>query len=97
MIWSMDLTPLRCTQIQSKLGRRSSLYSPVFVELVGVLWSQVDDLIATGGTMKAAIGLLQKVGATVVEAAVIIELPELKGKEKLGTTPLFVLVQKEGQ
>lgn len=46
--------------------------------------------------MKAGIDLLQKVGATVVEAAVIIELPDLKGKEKLGTTPLFVLIQKEG-
>eukprot|EP00210_Caulerpa_lentillifera_P003017 g2880.t1 len=56
----------------------------------------VDDLIATGGTMKASIDLLQRAGATIVEAAVIIELPDLKGKDKLGTTPLFVLIQKEG-
>lgn len=38
-----------------------------------------------------------KVGAEVVEAACIIELPALKGREKLGSTPLFVLIEKEGE
>src|SRR5690606_28036453 len=39
----------------------------------------VDDLIATGGTMLAAIKLLQRLGANVVEAAAIIDLPQLGG------------------
>uniref|UniRef100_A0A2P2J9U9 adenine phosphoribosyltransferase n=1 Tax=Rhizophora mucronata TaxID=61149 RepID=A0A2P2J9U9_RHIMU len=52
----------------------------------------IDDLIATGGTLSAAVRLLERVGATVVECACVIELPELKGRERLGNKPLFVLV-----
>ncbi|XP_042058226.1 adenine phosphoribosyltransferase 1-like [Salvia splendens] len=54
----------------------------------------VDDLIATGGTLNAAISLLGRVGVTVVECACVIELKELKGREKLGDNPLFVLVSE---
>ena len=43
----------------------------------------LDDLLATGGTMEAAIALLQKVGADVRAAACIIELSFLKGRERL--------------
>ncbi|AAF99737.1 F17L21.24 [Arabidopsis thaliana] len=53
----------------------------------------IDDLIATGGTLAAAIRLLERVGVKIVECACVIELPELKGKEKLGETSLFVLVK----
>ncbi|XP_078177969.1 adenine phosphoribosyltransferase 1-like [Carex rostrata] len=56
----------------------------------------IDDLVATGGTLSAAIRLLERVGAEVVESACVIELPELKGREKLGDSPLFVLIQAEG-
>ncbi|KAJ8762516.1 hypothetical protein K2173_007955 [Erythroxylum novogranatense] len=52
----------------------------------------IDDLIATGGTLSAAIKLLERIGAHVVECACVIELPELKGKERLGDKPLFVLI-----
>ncbi|CAA0840710.1 Adenine phosphoribosyltransferase 1-chloroplastic [Striga hermonthica] len=52
----------------------------------------VDDLIATGGTLAAAVSLLERVGADVVECSCVIELPELKGRDKLGDKPLFVLV-----
>ncbi|CAK9155417.1 unnamed protein product [Ilex paraguariensis] len=52
----------------------------------------VDDLIATGGTLCAAIRLLERVGVHVVECACVIELPELKGRDQLGDKPFFVLV-----
>ncbi|KAJ4965111.1 hypothetical protein NE237_016960 [Protea cynaroides] len=52
----------------------------------------IDDLIATGGSLCAAIRLLERVGAEVVECACVIELPELKGRDRLGDKPLFVLV-----
>ncbi|XP_044475932.1 adenine phosphoribosyltransferase 1-like isoform X3 [Mangifera indica] len=52
----------------------------------------VDDLIATGGTLCAAIRLLERVGVHVVECACVIELPELQGRKRLGDKPLFVLV-----
>lgn len=53
----------------------------------------IDDLIATGGTMLAAIKLLQKLGANVVEAAAIVDLPELGGSSKIAQTgtPLYTV------
>lgn len=53
----------------------------------------VDDLIATGGTLCAAIRLLERVGAEVVECACVIELPVLKGRERLNGKPLYILVE----
>ena len=43
----------------------------------------VDDLIATGGTLLAACNLVKKLGANVHECALVIDLPNLKGKEKI--------------
>ena len=54
----------------------------------------VDDLLATGGTLTAAIALLRKVGADVAAAAVIIEILALQGRQKLGV-PTSALVTYE--
>ena len=43
----------------------------------------VDDLIATGGTAEAAVNLLQQMGADIVSACFIIDLPDLGGRKKL--------------
>jgi len=43
----------------------------------------VDDLIATGGTAEGAINLLRTIGAEVVAACFVIDLPELGGTRKL--------------
>ena len=43
----------------------------------------VDDLIATGGTAEGAIKLLQKIGANVVAACFVIDLPDLGGARKI--------------
>jgi len=43
----------------------------------------VDDLLATGGTMRAGIELLRRMGATVPAAAALIELTFLRGRERL--------------
>ncbi len=43
----------------------------------------VDDLIATGGTARAAVRLLRKAGATVTQAAFVIDLPDLGGADAL--------------
>lgn len=50
----------------------------------------IDDLIATGGTMVAASKLLQRLGANVVEAAAMIDLPELGGSDTIKNTGLPV-------
>ncbi len=53
----------------------------------------IDDLVATGGTMVAASRLLQRLGANVVEAAAIIDLPDLGGSEviKQADLPLYTV------
>ncbi len=56
----------------------------------------VDDLLATGGTMSAACQLVEKLGGKVAGAAFVIDLPELKGREKLKKYDLFNLVEFEG-
>lgn len=54
----------------------------------------LDDLLATGGTMRAAITLLRKVGANVVGAAVLIELAFLNGRDQIDV-PLTSLLSYE--
>ncbi|RWS22772.1 adenine phosphoribosyltransferase-like protein [Leptotrombidium deliense] len=51
-----------------------------------------DDLLATGGTMKAAISLLQQCNADVKECLVVIESPDLNGRKKL-TVPVFSVLK----
>jgi 5'-methylthioadenosine phosphorylase len=57
----------------------------------------IDDLIATGGTAKAACQLVEKVGGKIAECSFIIDLPELKGKEKLVNYPVYTMVEFEGE
>lgn len=58
----------------------------------------VDDLVATGGTMMAGKILLERLGAEVVEAAAIIDLPDLGGSKLLrdGGLPLFTVCEFGG-
>lgn len=59
----------------------------------------VDDLMATGGTALGASLLVEKLGAVVAEFAVVIELPELGGAQKLKDkgVPFFRLLEFEGE
>lgn len=57
----------------------------------------VDDLIATGGTVNAAINLVEKLGGIVVECAFVVELPDLKGRELIKNHKIFSLVEFEGE
>lgn len=50
----------------------------------------IDDLIATGGTLLAASRLLRRLGANVVEAAAIIDLPALGGSKLIRDSGLTV-------
>ena len=56
----------------------------------------VDDLIATGGTARASVQLLGKIGAEVVGAVFLIELLGLRGRDGLGA-PSTTLLAYEGE
>ena len=58
----------------------------------------IDDLVATGGTMMAGKKLLERLGATVIEGAAIVDLPELQGSRRLREAglSLFTLVEFDG-
>ncbi|MBI1320796.1 MAG: adenine phosphoribosyltransferase [Candidatus Hydrogenedens sp.] len=53
----------------------------------------IDDLLATGGTVAAVARLMQKLKVEVVEAAFVVELPPLKGREKLQPLEVHTLVE----
>lgn len=52
----------------------------------------VDDLLATGGTVEATVKLVEKLGGVVAGLAFLIELNELKGREKLKNYPILTLM-----
>ena len=53
----------------------------------------VDDLLATGGTVEAAISLIEKMGGNVVGTAFLIELEALKGRELLNDYDVFSVLK----
>jgi adenine phosphoribosyltransferase len=57
----------------------------------------VDDLIATGGTISAATQLIEKLGGEIVECAFVIDLPDLKGKDKIKGYKIFTMMEFEGE
>ena len=57
----------------------------------------VDDLIATGGTIEAAVKLVKKLGGDILECAFIVELPDLKGREKIKDQKIFTICEFEGE
>ncbi|MEX1300065.1 MAG: adenine phosphoribosyltransferase [Desulfotignum sp.] len=57
----------------------------------------VDDLIATGGTVGAAVKLVKKLGADLVECAFVVELPDLQGREQINGCQVFALAEFEGE
>ena len=56
----------------------------------------VDDLLATGGSAKAAVELIEKLGGKVVSLAFLIELVDLKGRDKLKAYDVFSMIPFEG-
>ncbi|MDD5130727.1 MAG: adenine phosphoribosyltransferase [Candidatus Omnitrophica bacterium] len=57
----------------------------------------IDDLLATGGTVKAVIELIQKLGGKVGGIGFVVELTDLKGKDKFKEYPVYSLVKFQGE
>ncbi len=56
----------------------------------------IDDLIATGGTIEAITGLVEKLGGQVVKICFVMELLGLKGREKLKKYDVETIITYEG-
>ncbi|MBQ1289446.1 MAG: adenine phosphoribosyltransferase [Erysipelotrichaceae bacterium] len=52
----------------------------------------IDDLLATGGTVEATVKLIEKLGGEVAGCAFLIELEDLKGRERLKDYDVFTLM-----
>lgn len=57
----------------------------------------IDDLIATGGTLEAAVKLVEQLGGEVVGIVCLIELTDLKGRDKLKKYNVRSIVTYEGE
>jgi adenine phosphoribosyltransferase len=57
----------------------------------------IDDLLATGGTVRAVADLVEAQGAKIVGIGFVIELVDLKGRDKLKAYPLVSLVKFAGE
>jgi adenine phosphoribosyltransferase len=53
----------------------------------------IDDLLATGGTARAAVDLVERLRGEVVECAFVVELTPLGGRQRLAPHPVYSLVQ----
>jgi len=56
-----------------------------------------DDLLATGGTMEAACGLIEELGGVIVGVSFLVELTFLHGRQRLSRYPIHSLVQYESE
>lgn len=57
----------------------------------------IDDLLATGGTLKAIINLVERLGGEVVKVCCVIELPGLKGREFVKGYDISFLITFDGE
>ena len=57
----------------------------------------IDDLIATGGSMKAAVSLVEKLGGKVEKILFLIELPDLHGRDALKGYDIFSAAAFDGE
>jgi adenine phosphoribosyltransferase len=57
----------------------------------------IDDLLATGGTVKAVIELVKRLGGEISGIAFVVELVDLHGKDKFKEYPVYSLVKFTGE
>lgn len=84
--------PVHCVEYDLEYGS-AALEIPAdgAIPLAGKRVFLVDDVLATGGTLRAAQELLERAGAKVCGLATVLEIPGLGGSEKLAGMPLYVV------
>jgi adenine phosphoribosyltransferase len=72
----------------------ATLELPAGVLAPGARALLVDDVLATGGTARAACELVEECGAVVTSLAVVLELPALGGRDRIAGRPLHAVLQR---
>jgi adenine phosphoribosyltransferase len=57
----------------------------------------IDDLLATGGTIRATANMIERLGGQILEIAVVVELTFLKGREKLKNYSIYSMVDYDSE
>jgi adenine phosphoribosyltransferase len=57
----------------------------------------IDDLLATGGTIRATANMVERLGGQILEIAVVVELTFLKGREKLKNYAIYSMVDYDSE
>ena len=83
--------PVHACSYQLEYGDATLEIPAEGLDLQGARVLVVDDVLATGGTLGAAIDLLERCGSEVKELSVVLEVPGLGGRDKLAGTPLTTL------
>ena len=88
-------TPPLCRLAGSKLSllASSTVIPANGFDLTGRYVLVIDDVLATGGTLEAAVQLVELGGANVVGVAVVLEIEELRGRDRFLKYPLTSLVK----
>ncbi len=81
-----------CFQYELEYGQ-AELHVHIDAVRPGARVLVVDDLLATGGTLRAGCQLIEKAGGQVAGCAVLVELGFLKGRSKLQPYEVFSLIQ----
>jgi adenine phosphoribosyltransferase len=84
--------PVRTEDYQLEYGTASLELPADGIELTGRNVVVVDDVLATGGTVAAAQRLLERAGAHVTIAAVVVELAGLGGRDLVAPLPVYSVV-----
>jgi adenine phosphoribosyltransferase len=102
LLMKMPLIPLRkpgklpyqthCFQYELEYGS-AELHVHIDAVVPGAHVLVVDDLLATGGTLKAGCQLIEKAGGVVAGCAILVELDFLQGREKLKPYEVFSLLR----
>lgn len=83
--------PVLSEDYQREYGAATIEIPAYGIELAGLRVVVIDDVLATGGSVGAAQRLLERVGADVTAAAVVMELEALGGRDAIAPLPLHSL------